>query len=74
VSAVVVEHLSKCYREFAAVDDVALDLASGQVTALLGPNGAGKTSFVEILAGLSALADDSDPATQRRRTLLGMSQ
>ncbi|GAA2522006.1 ABC transporter ATP-binding protein [Pilimelia columellifera subsp. columellifera] len=43
--------LRKTYGSRAAVDDVDLDVRSGEVFALLGPNGAGKTTMVEILEG-----------------------
>jgi iron complex transport system ATP-binding protein len=33
------------------VDDVSLDVASGELVALVGPNGAGKSTFFRLLAG-----------------------
>ena len=40
------------FGEFTAVDDVSLDLRSGEVFGFLGPNGAGKTTLIRILCGL----------------------
>src|SRR5574341_278421 len=49
---IVAEHLVKRYGARAAVDDVSLSVASGELVALLGPNGAGKTTTVELLLGM----------------------
>jgi ABC-2 type transport system ATP-binding protein len=54
MAAVVVERLSKCYGNLAALDQVSFEVAKGEVFALLGPNGAGKTSAIEILEGFRA--------------------
>ena len=39
-------------REVRAVDDVAFEIASGEVVGFLGPNGAGKTTTLKMLSGL----------------------
>jgi lipopolysaccharide export system ATP-binding protein len=46
--------LSKSYRGRKVVDDVSLELRSGEVVGLLGPNGAGKTTTFYIIVGLIA--------------------
>ena len=38
------------YGDTAAVDDVSLDLASGQVLAVLGPSGCGKSTLLRAVA------------------------
>jgi ABC-2 type transport system ATP-binding protein len=50
--AVTIEHLTKRFGGFTAVDDVSFDVAAGEVFGFLGPNGAGKTTTIKILAGL----------------------
>ncbi|HWK89762.1 MAG TPA: sulfate/molybdate ABC transporter ATP-binding protein [Longimicrobium sp.] len=47
-----VEHLSKRWGTFAAVDDVSFEVASGELVALLGPSGGGKSTILRIIAGL----------------------
>lgn len=46
------DHLTKTYGEIAAVDDVSLRVAPGQIFGFLGPNGAGKTTTIRMLVGL----------------------
>ena len=46
--------LSKSYRRRKVVDQVSLEVASGEVVGLLGPNGAGKTTCFYMLVGLIA--------------------
>ncbi|NEB37747.1 ATP-binding cassette domain-containing protein [Streptomyces sp. SID14515] len=44
--------ISKSFGAVAALTDVALDVAAGQVVALVGDNGAGKSTLVKVLSGV----------------------
>jgi ABC-2 type transport system ATP-binding protein len=47
------EGLKKSYGERAAVIDVSLEVAAGEVLGLLGPNGAGKSTTIAMVCGLT---------------------
>lgn len=49
-----VEHVTKTYRGFTAVDDVSFAARPGRVTGFLGPNGAGKSTTLRAVVGLTA--------------------
>ncbi|QTL06236.1 ABC transporter ATP-binding protein [Aquabacter sp. L1I39] len=44
--------LTRHYGSFAAVDDLNLDVARGELVAFLGPSGCGKTTSLRMIAGL----------------------
>ncbi len=46
------EGLTRLFGDLVAVDDLTLEIESGEVFGLLGPNGAGKTTIVRMLAAL----------------------
>ncbi|KAI1356903.1 hypothetical protein F5Y01DRAFT_321229 [Xylaria sp. FL0043] len=46
-----VQHVSKNFGSFNAVEDVTLGLQKGEILALLGPNGAGKTTTINMIRG-----------------------
>jgi sulfate/thiosulfate transport system ATP-binding protein len=52
-------NISKRFGDFVALDDVDLDVDSGQLTALLGPSGGGKSTLLRIIGGL----EDPDSGT-----------
>ena len=49
---IAVRNVTKRFGDFVALDDVSVDIASGDLTALLGPSGGGKTTLLRIMAGL----------------------
>ncbi|MBB2747885.1 UNVERIFIED_ORG: ABC-2 type transport system ATP-binding protein [Microbispora rosea subsp. rosea] len=51
MTAIQVNHVSKSYGRFQAVDDISFEVEAGTVFALLGRNGAGKTTTFELLTG-----------------------
>jgi ABC-2 type transport system ATP-binding protein len=52
-AAIVVEGLTKRYREVTAVDDLSFTVRRGAVTGFLGPNGAGKTTALKAIVGIA---------------------
>jgi len=55
MSKLVVENLRKKYKARTVVQDISLELDSGEVVGLLGPNGAGKTTSFYMMVGLVPL-------------------
>jgi len=47
-----VDHLTKCFGEFCAVDRLCFTVEHGEVFGLLGPNGAGKSTLIRMLTTL----------------------
>lgn len=48
---ITVEHLTKYYGDFMAVDDLSFEIEEGHVYGFLGPNGAGKSTTMNIMTG-----------------------
>jgi ABC-2 type transport system ATP-binding protein len=59
-----VQHLTKRYGPFTAVDDVSFKAERGEILGFLGPNGAGKTTTMRILTGYM-------PPTDGKATVAG---
>ena len=55
MSELIVENLRKSYKARTVVQDISLQINSGEVVGLLGPNGAGKTTSFYMMVGLVPL-------------------
>jgi len=53
MSTILLEHVSRWYRNVVAVNDVSMTIGPG-VTGLLGPNGAGKSTLIAMMSGFLA--------------------
>jgi len=45
------QHVTRSYGDFRAVDDVSFEIGRGEIVGLLGHNGAGKTTIMKMLTG-----------------------
>jgi len=59
--SIVAKHLTRDFGDLRAVDEVDLEIRSGEIFGFLGPNGAGKSTLVKMLATI--LAPTSGRAT-----------
>ena len=48
-----IDHLTKKFGDFTAVDDLSLSVEAGQIYAFIGHNGAGKTTAIKCAVGIS---------------------
>jgi ABC-2 type transport system ATP-binding protein len=52
MNAITVQHLTRRFGHFVAVDDVSFDVGPGEIFGFLGSNGAGKSTTIRMLCGL----------------------
>jgi len=52
--AIVVDHITRRFGTFTAVNDVSFTVNRGEIFGFLGPNGAGKSTLIRVLCGLLA--------------------
>lgn len=55
--SILIRNLSKVFKNLTAVDDLSIDIASGEFFMIVGPSGCGKTTLLRILAGLEQPTD-----------------
>jgi sulfate transport system ATP-binding protein len=51
---ITVQGVRKTFGDFVALDDVAIEVPAGSLTALLGPSGSGKSTLLRVISGLEA--------------------
>lgn len=53
-TTVSLEHVTKRFGEFTAVNDLSLAMRAGRIYGLIGPNGAGKTTTIRMIVNITA--------------------
>jgi urea transport system ATP-binding protein len=46
-----VDHLTRTFGGFVAIDDITMDIRHGELRCIIGPNGAGKTTLFNVITG-----------------------
>ena len=53
-ATVILDHVTKRFGDFIAVDNLSLEVRPGRIYGLLGPNGAGKTTTIRMIVNITA--------------------
>src|SRR5271156_2382360 len=53
MDAIEVDHVTKKFGDFIAVNDISFNVEHQEIFGLLGPNGAGKTTLIRVLTTLT---------------------
>ena len=75
-TAIALRNIVKSFDKFRAVDDVTLDIPSGEIFGLLGPNGAGKSTTIRMIMDIirpdsGTIEVNGKPAAEHVRSQVG---
>jgi sulfate transport system ATP-binding protein len=66
--SILIKNLTKRFGAFKAVDDISLELNTGDLVALLGPSGSGKSTLLRMIGGLEEADEGSVELSGREAT------
>ena len=59
MAGISLRNITKGFGPVKVIDDVSLDVGSGELVVFLGPSGSGKTTLLRMIAGLESIDDGS---------------
>ena len=62
-----IDHVTKRFDDFVAVDDADFSIGEGEFFSMLGPSGCGKTTTLRMIAGFEQPDRGRHPPRRRRR-------